>query len=248
MPQPLHPRRVVAGGANLGRGPPEHASCRGDLFETVAGLAGDPHAQHADGALAIGSASGEAEQGRAAALEHPHLLLVMVGMTTGAVGGGVDDLLLVFGVLNRQVAIEAVEGVLGDVLLVNEIVLLDPLQVILPVVANHAPLAGHLAVAADQVAMTVGAIDSFLVGQLVGELDAAAQVVRLLRDLVAAGAGAQLLVERLVLEVAEEAGRRGDRDVLSLHDLAVAARAAEPLAPPALAQVRRVVEGNPMEV
>ena len=43
-------------------------------------------------------------------------------------------------------------------------------------------------------------------------------------------AGGQALVERLVLEVAEEAGRGGHRHVLALHDLAVATGAAQLLA------------------
>ena len=78
--------------------------------------------------------------------------------------------------------------------------------------------------------MAVDAVDALLVGQVVGERHAAAQVELLVGDLVAAGAGAQALVERLVFEMAEETGGRGDRHVLALHDLAVATGAAELLA------------------
>ena len=164
------------------------------------------------------------------AAEHVDLLVVMVGMAGGAIGGRVDDLVVLQRVLDLQVAIEAVDLVVGDVLLVHELVVVDPLEIALAVVADQAALAGHLAVAADQVAVAVGAVDALLVGQIVAERDAAAQVELLVGNLVAARAGAQTLVERLVLEMAEEAGGRGDRHVLALDDLAVAARAAQLLA------------------
>ena len=121
-------------------------------------------------------------------------------------------------------------------------------QVALAVVAGEAAFAGHVAVAADQVAVAILAVDALLEGQLVRELHAAAQVELLLGNLVAVRAGAELLVERLVLEVAEEAGRGGHGHVRALHDLAVATRAAEGLAAAALLQVRRVVEGDAVEI
>ena len=114
--------------------------------------------------------------------------------------------------------------------------------------AGEAAFAGHVAVAADQVAVAVLAVDAVLEGQLMREFHAAAQVELLLGNLVAMRAGAELLVEGLVLEVAEETGGGGHGHVLALHDLAVTTRAAEGLAPPALLQVRRVVEGNAVKI
>ena len=175
-------------------------------------------------------------------LEHLDLFLVVVRMAARAVPGGVDEPLLVERVLDAEVAIQAVDGVLGHVLGVHEGVVVDPRQVAFAVVADEAALAGHLALAADHVGVAIGAIDALLVRQLVRELHAAAQIVFLLGDLVAAGAGGQPLVERLVLEVAEEAGGGGHRHVLALHDLAVATGAAQLLAAAEFAQVGRVVE------
>ena len=115
-------------------------------------------------------------------LEHLDLLLVVVRMAAGAVAGGVQQPLLVEGVLDAQVAVEAVDGVLGHVLGVHEGVVVDPRQVALAVVADQAAFAGHVALAADHVGVAVDAIDALLVGQLVGELDAAAQIVLLFRE------------------------------------------------------------------
>ncbi len=92
--------------------------------------------------------------------------------------------------------------------------------------------------------MAVGAVDALFVRQFVRELDAAAQIVFLFRDLMAAGAGGQTLVEELVFEVAKKTRRGGHRHVLALHDLAVATRAAQLLAATESQQVRRVVEVN----
>ena len=61
-------------------------------------------------------------------------------------------------------------------------------------------------------------------------------------------AGAEFLVEGLILEVAEEAGGGGDGHVVALHDLAVAARAAEGLAAAARLQVRRMVEMDAVKI
>ena len=163
-------------------------------------------------------------------LEHLDLLLVMVRVAAGAIAGGVQQPLLVERVLDAEVAVQAVDGVLGHVLGVHEVVVADSRQVAFAVVADEAPLAGHLALAADHVGVAIDAIDALLVRQFVGELDAPAQIVFLLGNLMAVGAGGQTLVERLVLEMAEEAGRRGHRHVLALHDLAVATGAAQLLA------------------
>ena len=139
-------------------------------------------------------------------------------------------------------AIEAVDGVLGNVLVVDENVIVDPFEVILAVVADDAPFLGDLSVAADQVAVAVGAIHAPLEGQLVGERHAAAEIELLFGDLVAVGARAQPLVEMLPLEMAEETGGRRDRHVFALHDLAVATGATEFFAAADLLHVGLMVE------
>ena len=73
-------------------------------------------------------------------------------------------------------ALGAVDLVLGDVLVVHELVIADLRQVALAVVAGVAAFAGHVAVAADQVGVAALAVDALLEGQFVRELHAAAQV------------------------------------------------------------------------
>ena len=238
-PQPFHFRRWVAHRTDAGGRLPQHRAGGRDLLVAVARRATHTGHHHAAGVggnrLAVHS------------LEHLDLLLVVIGMAAGAIRGGVHEPLLVERVLDAEVAVQAVDGMLGDVFVVHELVVADLRQVALAVVADEAALAGHVAVAADQVGVAALAVDALLEGQFVREFHAAAQVELLLGNLVAVRAGAEPLVERLVLEVAEEAGRGGHGHVLALHDLAVATRAAEGLAAAALAQVRRVVEGNALE-
>ena len=155
--------------------------------------------------------------------------------------------LLVEGVLDAEVAAQAVDGVFGHVLGVHERVVVDPRQIAFAVVADQAALAGHLALAANHVGVAIDAIDALLVRQLVGELDAAAQIVFLLGNLMAVRAGGQAFVERLVLEVAEEAGRGGHRHVFALHDLAVATGAAQLLAAAEFAHVRGMIEMDALD-
>ena len=84
------------------------------------------------------------------------------------------------------------------------------------------------------------------------KLHTSAQVIFRVRDLMAARAGSQAFVERDVLEVAQVARRLGDRHVLALHDLAVAAGAPQMHAAGQFALVLRqmlaVIEGNPVVV
>ena len=105
-------------------------------------------------------------------LEHLDLLLVMIRMATGAIPRGMHEPLLVEGMLDAEVTAQTVNGVLGHVLGVHELVVLDPRQVALAVVTHQTALTGHLALAADHVGMAVAAINALLVRQLVGELDA----------------------------------------------------------------------------
>ena len=100
----------------------------------------------------------------------------MVGVAGLAIAGGVLELVAIQAVQDGRVALDAIDLVLGDVLGVHEVVIVDLLQVALAVVAGEAALAGHVAVAADQVAVAALAVDALLEGQLVRELDAAAQV------------------------------------------------------------------------
>jgi hypothetical protein len=65
---------------------------------------------------------------------------------------------------------------------------------------------------------------------------------------VAPGAGPQALIEGLVFEMAQKAGAGGHRHVAPLHDLAVATRTAQLFAATQVVQVRRMVEGNPIEI
>ncbi len=67
-------------------------------------------------------------------------------------------------------ALGAVDLVLGDVLVVHELVIADLRQVALAVVAGLAAFAGHVAVAADHVGVATLAVDALLEGQLMREL------------------------------------------------------------------------------
>ena len=97
--------------------------------------------------------------------------------------------------------------------------------------------------------MAVLAVHAALVGQIVVELGPLRPARSPCPDLVAAGAGSvRPFVEEIVLEMAEETGRGGHRHVGSLHDLAMAARAAQLLAPAQILQVRQMIEGYALKV
>ena len=85
--------------------------------------------------------------------------------------------------------------VIGDVRLVHEHMVVDAFEVVFAIVAHAAAFARHLALAANQVGVTVDAVDALLDRQVVAELGAAAQFEFLVRDLVAARASAQSFVE-----------------------------------------------------
>ncbi len=109
-------------------------------------------------------------------LEQIDLFLVMVRVARLAIAGSVLELLGIQGVQDGRVALGAIDLVLGDVLVVHELVIADLRQVALAVVAGLAAFAGHVAVAADQVGVAALAVDALLEGQLVREFHAAAQV------------------------------------------------------------------------
>ena len=121
---------------------------------------------------------------------------MLAGMASGTVRRGMRDQLGIPHVLDLHVARQAVDMVIGDVRVVHEHMVVDPFEVVFAIVAHATALARHLAVAANQIAVAIGAVDALLVGQVVAELGAAAQFELLVRDLMAASAGAQAFVER----------------------------------------------------
>ena len=84
--------------------------------------------------------------------QHVDLFPVMVRMAALAVGRGVQQAVLLQFVPDLQVAVEAVDLVLGDVNPVHELAVADLFQVVRAIVADAAPLAGNLALPAYHVA------------------------------------------------------------------------------------------------
>ncbi len=144
-------------------------------------------------------------------------------------------------------AVEAIDFMVGHMLLVDKLRVPNLLQIVLSIMADSTSLWRDIAIATDQVAMAVGTIDTLLIGEIVVESNAPAEVERLVGDLVAAGAGAEPLIEILVLEMAQEAGRRGHRHVCTLDDLAVTARAAQLHAATEFSHMVLVIEREPLE-
>jgi hypothetical protein len=150
-------------------------------------------------------------------------------------------------VLDLEMAVHAVDLVLGDVHAVQEVRLAVLLQPARLVVAGDAALARHRPVAAalgagvapralHAVALHVGVVE----GQSASPDD-------LVGDLVAERAARRARPRLLTLEVAQDAGGDGDGNVAALHDLRVAGGAAQRLAPAHGAQVRGVVEQHVAE-
>lgn len=230
----------MALGTDLGGGFPQHGSRGRNLFEAMARTAFDSGDQHATGVRAPGLPP--------YTLKHVDLLAVMVGVTGRAIGGGVEQFFPVQRVGDLEVTVQAVDLVFGHVLLVYEDVVVDLLQVILSVVTDRAAFVGNLTASADQVAVAVGAVDGFGVGQIVVEGGASPEVEIFVGDLVAPRTGAQSLVERRLFEMAEETGGGSHRDVPSLENLAVATGAPQPLTPAKLRQVRSVIKGDSVKL
>ena len=143
---------------------------------------------------------------------------------------------------------EAVDIVLGDVFLVYEHMVTNPLQVILPIVTDATSLTRDLALSADQVSVAVRAIHTLLVCQVVIVGDTATEVEILLRNLVATGASTQSLIKMLVLKVAQKTGGGRHGHVGALDDLAVTTGAAQLLSAPLLFQVWPMVERHAVEI
>ena len=130
------------------------------------------------------------------ALEHLHLFLVVIGVATFAVARQVLEFSLVQRMFDGEVAIQAIDLVFADVLVVHELQFFfvhvsDRGQIVLAVVANQAPLGRDFARAADHVAVAVLAVHAFAVSEFVRELHAAAQIEFLLGNLVAVRASAR---------------------------------------------------------
>ena len=122
------------------------------------------------------------------------------------------------------------------------------LQIVLAVMTNGAAFARDLAVAADQIAVAVRAVDAPFISQVVAELDAPSQVKLAFGNLVAAGARSQPLVEHPVFEMAQKTGRRRHRHVRALDNLAVATGAAQLFPAPRFRQMRSVVERDSVKI
>ena len=78
--------------------------------------------------------------------------------------------------LDRQVALHAINFMIGHVLLVQELMVVYPFQIVLPVMADGAPLVRHFTLTACQIAMATRAIHSAGIGQIVIERRPASQV------------------------------------------------------------------------
>jgi hypothetical protein len=152
---------------------------------------------------------------------------MLVGMTRLTFGGSVFNSMGIQRMLNFQMTVEAIDLVVCYVRLVQEHVVVDPLKVVVPVMADGAPFRRDVAVSAYQISVAAGAINSSLIRQIVGEFHTSTEVERVLRNLMATGARSQPFVKQLVLEMAKETGRCGHRHVLSLDNLAVATGAAQ---------------------
>ena len=96
----------MAAQARFCRGLPHDRAGVGNFTDTMAGRTGDSRNGHATGMCLDGP--------RARALEHIHLLLVVVGVARGAIGSGVSDPLSVERMLNGQMARETVDLMVGD--------------------------------------------------------------------------------------------------------------------------------------
>jgi hypothetical protein len=71
---------------------------------------------------------------------------MLIGMAGPAVGGRMFDSLGVSRVFNLQVTFEAVYFVVRHMLLVEKLVIINPFQVVLPIVTNDASFPRHVPV------------------------------------------------------------------------------------------------------
>jgi hypothetical protein len=182
------------------------------------------------------------------AFHHGNLLSMVAGMTGGAIGGGMFESVGIQRVLDFQMTRQAIHFVIADVFLMHEQGVVDACQILGTKVAELATFHRYGPGASDQIAVALGAIDPLFKGQFMIEDVAAAQFVIFFRNLVAAGTGPDTLVEGNLFEVAQETSRFGHGHVNVLHDLAVAARAAQRHAAAHVSQVGGMVKGHPLEI
>ena len=233
-------RFVVALGTDGGGGPPEHGSGRRDFFYLVTGRAGNSRDRHA--AVLRRNALGSFAQ------QHANLLAMLVRMTRLTVSSGVFNPLPVQGMLDFQMTFETIDFVVGDVHLVHEYVVVDSFEIVLAIMTSGAAFARDVAVAADQIAVAVRAVDAAFISQVVAELHAPSQVKLAFRDLVAAGTRSQPLVEQPIFEMAQKTSGRRHRHVRALDNLAVATGAAQPFSAPQIRQMRPVVKRDSVKI
>jgi hypothetical protein len=121
-------------------------------------------------------------------------------------------------VANLDVAVQTLHLVVGDVHAMQELRLGIALQARRLVVTREAALARHVAVAFDHAFMAGHTVhvEPLDIAVVEGE---AGRGNHLFGDRVTERAACRALVRRHILEVAQEAGRRGDGDVAALHDL-----------------------------
>ncbi len=165
-------------------------------------------------------------------------------MAGPAVGKGIDvpdD-----PVLDLHVALVAFDLVLGDVGGVHQVRVLDLVKPLLFPVALVAVLVGNAAVADDCVAV------AFVAGEAVVEnrdvVESGSVLAHQGLFLVAVVAVVDPGIVFALLEVADETGAFGDRDMLPLDDLGVTARALELLSPFRVGQVDLMVENHLVEL
>ncbi len=161
------------------------------------------------------------------AFKHVDLGAMLIWVTGGTIGGSMFDPQRVGGMLDLQVALETVHLVVCHVLLMNELVIIDTIQVVLPVVTDDAPFVRHCPVSPCQITVATAAVHAACKGEIVVERGTAAKIKFIRGNLVAARAGTETLIELLVFKMAQKARVRGHGHVAALHDLAVTARATE---------------------
>ena len=173
---------------------------------------------------------------------------MMSRVASVAVSSGSFEFVLLQRMLDFQMAIETVNLVFRDMLLVDEDMVVDLLEIVHAIVTNRTAFARNRSVTADQIAVAVRTIDTLLVGHIVREDGAAAEVEFGFGDLVAPSTCPQAFVEESFLEVAKEASRGRHGHVLALDNLAMTTRTAQLLTPPEFFQMRLVVESDPVEL
>lgn len=153
-----------------------------------------------------------------------YLLFVLVFVAVGASGEG-WSLQFLYRVPYLDVAVEAIDFVCGHMIMVNEVGIGVSFDILGSIMTGQTAVLGHEPVTFYNIRMAVPAVDRHLFDDGVVVSDVSEREL-FSGDFVAECAAGASLVELLPLEVAEEAGSFGVRDMLTLDDLRVAIDAA----------------------